>query len=318
MGLDVFRFSLSSLVRAVLVLFFVGTALELVTTDAEARAGRGRSSGRSSFQSKRQQQQNHRDERNSQQPNQSGNQAGPNAASVNPSQGSFMRSMAGGIAGGFLGSMLFSSLGHAAGTGAAGGGIGILEIALIAGLGFLVFRWWRNRQQANLAFVGATQRYGSADIFPASGQKQDTGFETRQFLAFAPEAIDTEVASDIFFKIQGAWTRRDLTSVIDLLGADMKGVLEEDIAGLKRSGLINRLENISIRGTDVVESWREDELELSTVRFTASLLDYTVEESSGRITSGSDTDPVKFSEDWTFGREISSKVWRLYSIKCED
>lgn len=63
--------------------------------------------------------------------------------------GGFMRSMAGGLMGGMLGSMLFSSFAGAGGMGGAmghGSGIGFFEIILLAGGGFLLYRFMRNRR----------------------------------------------------------------------------------------------------------------------------------------------------------------------------
>jgi hypothetical protein len=57
--------------------------------------------------------------------------------------------MAGGLAGGMLGSMLFSSFAGAGGgyghTG--GGGIGMFEIILLAGIGYLIYRYVRHRRK---------------------------------------------------------------------------------------------------------------------------------------------------------------------------
>lgn len=58
-----------------------------------------------------------------------------------------MRSMAGGIAGGMLGGMLFRSLGFAGTGGGMGGGIGFMEIALLAGIGYLIYRFIKKKQQ---------------------------------------------------------------------------------------------------------------------------------------------------------------------------
>jgi len=57
--------------------------------------------------------------------------------------GGFMRSMAGGLAGGMLGSMLFGGMAGAGGPGGAatgGGGIGLFEILLLAGGGYVIYR----------------------------------------------------------------------------------------------------------------------------------------------------------------------------------
>lgn len=300
---------IASLVRALLLIFAVGATLEMtLPQDAEARAGRGRSSGRVYRQ------------QSTPPPSSSYNRnpyAAPQQQAMNPNRGGFMRGLAGGLAGGFLGSMLFSSLGHAAGNGSGGfgGGIGLIEILLLAGAGYLIYRWWKNRQaQQNLAYAGMnrnayeTTSPGYAGSAPAMGASQ--------FRALAPDAISTDEASDIFFKVQGAWTRRDLTPVHSLLGAEIQDTFGRDIADLKNQKLINRLENISVRRTEVLTSWNEDGLDLSTVRFTANLLDYTVDEESSRVIEGSDSNPVKFEEDWTFAKTSgSSNSWQLVSIQ---
>jgi len=64
--------------------------------------------------------------------------------------GGFMRSMAGGMAGGMLGSMLFSgSAGAGSGMGGGtggGGGIGLFQIILLAGGGYLLYRYLKKRR----------------------------------------------------------------------------------------------------------------------------------------------------------------------------
>lgn len=306
------KFKIASLIRALLLLFAVGAAMEMALPQtAEARAGRSRSSGRVYRQPATPPPGSSNFNRN---PYTNPQQQQP---MMNNNRGGFMRGLAGGLAGGFLGSMLFSSLGHAAGgsgAGGFGGGIGFFEILLLAGAGYLLYRWWKNRQQQQQpAFAGmnrsyepeTTTNYGSPSAFPAAAS---------QFRALAPEGIGSDEASDIFFKVQGAWTRRDLTSVRELLGAEIQQTFERDIEDLKQQKLINRLENISIRRTEVIGSWNEDGQDLTTVRFTANLLDYTADEQSGRVIEGSDSNPVKFEEDWTFAKS-STNGWKLVGIQ---
>lgn len=303
--------------RAVVLMFIVGITIELVTTNAEARAGRGRSSGRSSSFGSRQ---------SSPPPQQSApNYGNSNYGNPNPganpalgNRGGFMRNMAGGLAGGFLGSMLFSSLGHASGgvggMGGGGGGLGLLEIGLLAGLAFFGFKWWKNRQQQATSFAGTAQRSNSAGYNSGSLGRMET-LGAHQYRGLAPAGIDSDNASDIFFRIQGAWTRRDLTSVRNLIGTEMWDILARDVAELKENHEINRLENISVRRTEVINSWQEDGSDFSTVRFTANLLDYTTDERTGKVTGGSDVEPVKFEEDWTFARLRNGDSWQLSGIQ---
>lgn len=228
-----------------------------------------------------------------------------------PAGGSFMRGLAGGVAGGFLGSMLFGSMGHAAPGmgGGGGGGIGFLEILLFAGLAYGVYRLVKGR------FQPATQ--GSPMARGDYRQALDTTATPMSggFRALQPDAIDSDEASDIFFKIQGAWTRRDLSSVRALLTPDMESQLTRDLDALRAAGHVNRLENITVRRAEVMHSWEEGAMLLSTIRFTANVLDYTVDQSSSQVIDGSDTTPVKFEEDWTFAKATPSSPWQLAGIQ---
>lgn len=298
--------------RALIVMFFAGGIFEFVTPEADARAGRARSMGRSSGY-------NSRPAPAAQPqaaPNQFGNPASAPSPAMNGTGGGFLRGMAGGIAGGFLGSMLFSSIGRAAGGlgGGTGGGIGFFEIALFAGLAYLGFRWWKSRQQPATGIGMHAQGY-STPQFGVNSSGRISNPEVGQFSALAPAGIDTETASDIFFKVQGAWTRRDDSSISNLLGKEMQTMLASDLAELKQEQKINRLENISVRKTEVTDSWLEEGQEFSKVRFTANLLDYTVSEKTGQVVEGSDSLPVKFEEDWTFTKGPNTyDTWRLAGI----
>jgi hypothetical protein len=69
--------------------------------------------------------------------------------------GGFMRSMAGGLAGGMLGSMLFGSVAGAGGGmgGTTGGnGIGLFEIILLTGGGYLLYRYIKKKRAGNSPF----------------------------------------------------------------------------------------------------------------------------------------------------------------------
>ncbi|MDD2900007.1 MAG: hypothetical protein PHI31_14990 [Desulfuromonadaceae bacterium] len=71
----------------------------------------------------------------------------PNTFQQQPAGGGFMRSMAGGLAGGMLGSMLFGgSAGAGGGVGGSSGGISMFEIILLAGGGYLLYRYIKKKK----------------------------------------------------------------------------------------------------------------------------------------------------------------------------
>jgi predicted lipid-binding transport protein (Tim44 family) len=228
-----------------------------------------------------------------------------------------MRGMMGGLAGGFLGSMLFGGLG---GMGD-GGGVGILDIVLLGGLGYLGYRFFVKRRQEQAAWSpqGAGTTPGPfaapAAVADTAGEDRDKGLEYihRMDPAFDEKAFG-ETASDAFFRLQGGWTRRDLSPVSGLLTDEMRATLQADADALKAKGQINRLENISVRNVEITEAWQESGQDFATVLFQANLLDYTTDE-AGKVLSGSDSVPVKFEEFWTFTRPVGPGAWRLSAIQ---
>ena len=122
------------------VLFLSITVMEL---NAHARAGGSRSFGSRGSRSYS------RPASPSSQPSQPRQQYAPSPGPFQQQAGGgFMRSMAGGMMGGMLGSMLFSSFagaGGGMGGGMGGGGIGLFEIALLAGIGYLIYRYIKKK-----------------------------------------------------------------------------------------------------------------------------------------------------------------------------
>ena len=128
------------------------------------------------------------------------------------------------------------------------------------------------------------------------------------------EARFGDACMDAFFKIQGAWANRDMSSVRDVLTDEMYRNLQGDAEKLKGEKKFNKLDNIAVRSTDVAEAWQESGKDYITVRFYANLLDYTVDEATGQVVGGSKTDPVKFEEYWTFTRPMGPHLWQLSAI----
>jgi predicted lipid-binding transport protein (Tim44 family) len=300
-------------------LFFFIYALE---ADSFARVGGGRSSG-------------FRGSRSYSTP--SSTPSSPSRSYQPPSQpgsgsfgggGGFLRNMAGGIAGGFLGSMLFRGLGFGGGWGGGGGGIGLFEIILLAVILYLVYRFVKRRREA--ASQGAYYESSSTDAAstyqqpsrdpgygPADTGAGDLQSGLRHIAQMDPafdEARFRDGCLDTFFKIQGAWAVREMSPVGNLLTDEMCRTIQNDAERLTAEKKINKLDNIAVRTTDIVEAWQESGKDYITVRFYANLLDYTIDESTGQVVTGSRTDPVKFEEYWTFVRQVGNNPWQLSAI----
>ncbi len=305
---------------ALICLLVMALAPVLIVTDAWARAGGGSSSGSRGSRSYSS------PAKPSPSPSQPASPVSP--AAPQPQRSGWGAGIMGGLAGfalgGLLGSMLFGG-----GMGGMGGGIGFLEILLIGGGIFLLWRMFKSRQPQPAGSYGQssggpswqnqTQAYEATPTAPMAGatagdldrglsyiRQMDGGFDPARF---------SDQASDIFFKVQAAWMQRDMRSASAVLTPDMVDTMQKDCDRLRAQGRINRLENIAVRSVTPTEAWQEGGQDFLTVCFLASLLDYTVEESSGQVVDGSRSEPVKFEEYWTFTRPVGPNAWRLSAIQ---
>lgn len=239
-------------------------------------------------------------------------------------QGGFKSGLAGGLLGGAIGGMLFGSL-----FGMGGQGLGLLPILLLAGGAYFLFRTRVRKPQMHGAPAshgppGQSSVFTNFDI--GGGQqseppppppldlvedglaqikKSDPGFDEKYFI---------EVASDVFFKIQAGWMRRDISSYRNLLGDQLAAEYEKHFQEMEEKGHINKLESIGIRKIEISGAGSDDREDHLTVLFTANLLDYIVDDETGALVSGSMTEPVKFSEKWTWARPLGTEDWRLEGI----
>jgi len=228
--------------------------------------------------------------------------------------------------------MLFRGLGFA-GSPDVGGGFGfgdILLILIIMGIIYFIVKRFRSRETMQISTTGAIslpysypQPSAPPNYTPSSPEEltEEPRVEgLRRIKAMDPYFNETnfkDLAEDIFFKVQSAWTKRDVTGVAALLNTEMLNILQQDANRLLSEKRINRLENIAVRQVEIVDAGQGRGEESITVKFYANLLDYVVDEANGQLVSGSSTHPVKFLEYWTFSRNVGEKNWVLTGITQE-
>ncbi len=234
----------------------------------------------------------------------------------------FWSGLAGGVAGGLLGNMLFGGRGYAGPAGYGGGysGPGLLDLLIFGALIYFGFRFFRRRMGAQSAYyddrVETSSYHGSsAQAEQLQSNEVERGLE--EISKFDPSFnIESfkETVEDLFFRIQAAWMNRSLEGVENMVTPEMMAYFMDEFRKMKHEGRINRLENIAVRKVEPAEVWQESGQDYITVLFTANLLDYTIDEKSGKVIEGDKLNPVKFQEFWTFSRDTGSQQWQLAGI----
>jgi predicted lipid-binding transport protein (Tim44 family) len=233
-----------------------------------------------------------------------------------------------------IGSLLFGSLGFAGygATGGGWGGPGLFDLLLLGLLGYVGYRWLTRRSTSAPGYSGSQGLFGQPSPSSSSNERWssqepslslpsnqdrdldrgmaqirvlDPNFDAKQFC---------DQAMDFFFRLQAAWSARDLTSLRPSLTDQLAAELQNDVDRLKRERLMNRVENIAVRTCNIAEAWQETGQDFVTVFFYANCLDYDVEETTGEVVRGSRTEPTKFEEFWTFTRSAGSGQWKLSAI----
>jgi predicted lipid-binding transport protein (Tim44 family) len=237
-----------------------------------------------------------------------------------------MSGLAGFALGGLLGSMLFGGFGHGLGG---FGGIGLLEMLLIGGGIFLLFRYLRYRQaQApQPAYAGATSAYGVREPswgakggatveMPAAPSDLERGIANIRTMdpGFDPATV-VEHARRAYFVVQQAIGMRELAGLRDYIAPEMTTVLQAQCERLKAARQTNRVEQLDIRLAEVTEAWQESGRDYVTVLIAATMVDYTVDDATGAVVDGSRTATQSIEDYWTFTRPVGNNPWKLSAIQ---
>ena len=262
-------------------------------------------------------------------PSRSLNQPTPSAAPQRPGLfgGGLMGGLAGFALGGIIGSLLFGGLGHGLGG---FGGIGLLEMLLIGGGLYFLFRLLRNRQAQSPqpAYAGATSAYGvgaerawgpggGATVeMPAAPSDLERGIANIRTM---DPGLDTAAIVDqarrVYFVVQQAIGMRELAGVRDYLTPEMTAVLQAQCDRLRAERHTNRVEQLDIRRAEVSEAWQEGGRDYVTVLIAATMLDYTVDDTTGTVVEGSRTTAQAIEDFWTFTRPVGNNPWKLSAIQ---
>jgi len=302
--------------RWLIALAAIATALTLVATDADARAGgsfSGGSRGARTFSAP------------------APTRTAPTAAPIQRSMtqpgaattgaagatrpGLFGGGMLGGLAAGFIGAGLFGMLfGH----GFMGGMSGfasmlglIIQIVLVIWIARLAFAWWQRRNAPAYATQAASPTPGASPAgFGGFGGMFGGNAPAGEPVTI--EKADYDDFEQLLGEIQAAYSAEDLSALRAHVTPEMVSYFAEQLAENASRGVVNRVTDVKLLQGDLSEAWREGDVEYATVAMHFGLTDSMVERTSGRMVEGGSAGEV--TELWTFMRARNG-AWLLSAIQ---
>jgi predicted lipid-binding transport protein (Tim44 family) len=238
----------------------------------------------------------------------------PASPSFGPSGGLFNRPGGGllrGLAAGFLGAGLFGLLfggGLFSGIGGLSSILGLLlQLVLIVFLVRLAMSWWQRRTIGGPAFAGAS---------PGATQNPRTAMGFGSGSASTPLQIvpaDYEAFERLLGDTQVAWSDEDIGRLRRLATPEMVSYFERDLQENRARNQVNKVSGTRLLQGDLAEAWREGDTDYASVAMRFSMIDRTLDRSTGRLVSGSEQ-PMEAVEVWTFVRPRGGN-WMLSAIQ---
>jgi predicted lipid-binding transport protein (Tim44 family) len=304
--------------RAIAVVLSLAVPTVLTIAAADARVGGGSSSGSRGSRTFSAPPSTSTAPGSAQPFNRSMTQPGsPGMGAPAPAGGGFFnkpgRGMLGGLAAGFLGAGLLGMLFGGGMFGGLGGlssifGL-ILQIGLILIVVRLAMKWWQRRHETASAYAGAPPAPGAQSSFrTATGFGLGSGSAPLEILPGDYEAFER-----LLGEVQAAWSDEDIAKLHTLATPEMVSYFTKDLEANRARNVVNKVSGTKLLQGDLAEAWREGETDFASVALRYSLVDRTLDRTTGQLVEGSET-PMEATEVWTFLRPRGAN-WELSAIQ---
>jgi predicted lipid-binding transport protein (Tim44 family) len=149
-----------------------------------------------------------------------------------------------------------------------------------------------------------------------SGIGSGMGFGLGSGSSTAPldiQPADYEAFERLLGEIQAAWSNEDIGRLRTLATPEMVSYFEGDLQQNRARNRINKVSGTKLLQGDLAEAWREGETDFASVAMRFSIVDRTLDRTSGQLVEGSEQ-PTEITEVWTFLRPRGGN-WELSAIQ---
>lgn len=176
------------------------------------------------------------------------------------------------------------------GGGGGGGAISLIITVVVIILIFVAI----GKKKGGTAYTPVRQATPPSNLSPiASLSIKDPGFS---------EAAFKEKISNLYVRMQNAWQDKDFEPMRPYMTDALYSQFDRQLQELVRSGCTNYVERIAVLDV-TLEGWREDETNQTiSALVNTRITDYTVNDGTGKVVSGSKTAEKFMCYRWTLIR----------------
>ncbi|WP_309092807.1 TIM44-like domain-containing protein [Phenylobacterium sp.] len=244
---------------------------------------------------------------------------GQAARPAQPRRGGMMGGLIGGL---LLGGLIGALLGNGFGAGMAGFMAVLFQLALAAGVVFLLMKLFRRRAQPamaggapwpNAAHREAPQGFGASRPAPQPTYTPVTP-EPATPVEIGVTGQDRDTFERLLMEIQDALGREDYGALRERTTPEVMGFLAEDLAQNATEGRRNEISGTTLLEADVAEAWREGDRDYATAAMRYQAIDVVRDRATGAVIEGDPARPTQTTELWTFVRQ-NGGPWKLSAIQ---
>ncbi len=175
--------------------------------------------------------------------------------------------------------------------------------------------WWQRRHTPASAYAERTCSRPRKAPAPRPASAPDlSGFGLGSSSApLEIQPADYEAFERLLGEVQAAWSNEDVAKLHTLATPEMVSYFTKDLEENKARNDVNKVTDVKLLQGDLAEAWREGETDYASVAMRFSLVDKTMERTTGRLVAGSEQ-PIEATEVWTFVRPRGAD-WELSAIQ---
>lgn len=127
---------------------------------------------------------------------------------------------------------------------------------------------------------------------------RDKNFSEEKFL---------DDASNLYVRLQDAWSNRDLTPVRNKLSTELYAKSERQIQNYIKNNQTNHVERVSVLNCEIIGCTSDEVNDIITVKTLARIVDYTTDDNTGNVIRGDKNREVFMTYHWTFIRSLDQR-----------